>query len=84
MDEITTIGRCHACKRTFSFKPAEVTTITIDPETGLPPDRTPLGGHREPSPEAVARAVEAPICPNCVDRAKRYFEGPKLDFDTWP
>lgn len=86
-DQITTIGGCYVCKRTFGFVPAHVTTVTIDPETGLPPDMTVLGTHREPPPEAVARSVEKPVCPDCVDRAKKYrtfMDPPTPPFDTWP
>ncbi|MFI6504948.1 hypothetical protein [Nonomuraea typhae] len=71
-DQITTIGKCYACKRTFGYIPAKVMTITIDPETGVPPDMTVLGGQREPSPEALARSVKEPICPACVERARRF------------
>ncbi|MER6949989.1 hypothetical protein ABT294_38835 [Nonomuraea sp. NPDC000554] len=60
---LTTIGRCYSCGRTFGFDPATVTMFLIDPETTLPPGMTVLGTPREPSPEAVARSVEKPICP---------------------
>ncbi|WP_329084552.1 MULTISPECIES: hypothetical protein [unclassified Streptosporangium] len=85
-EQITTIGRCYVCKRTFGFIPASVTTITIDPETALPPGMTVLGGLREPTPEATARSVEEPICPDCVNRAKQFQESadsPALQFETW-
>jgi hypothetical protein len=85
-ERLTTIGRCHACKRTFGFIPGSVTTMTIDPETGMPPGMTVLGTHREPTPEATARSVEVPICPDCVHKAKQYRESlqpPALRFRTW-
>ncbi|MFC7381828.1 hypothetical protein [Sphaerisporangium rhizosphaerae] len=71
---LSTIGRCYACKRTFGFHPARVMTMMIDPDTGLPPGMTVLGSFREPTPEATARSVTEPICPDCVDKAKRYLE----------
>ncbi|MGV9309611.1 hypothetical protein ACWENQ_07805 [Nonomuraea sp. NPDC004354] len=84
-EQITTIGRCHGCKRTFGYIPATVMTATIDPETGLPPDMTVLGTHREPTPGALARSVKAPICPDCVTRAKQFRDSMRpTPFDTWP
>ncbi|MEU4540397.1 hypothetical protein AB0G15_36710 [Streptosporangium sp. NPDC023825] len=85
-EQITTIGKCYACKRTFSFIPASVTTVTIDPETGLPPGMTVLATFREPAPEATARSVEEPLCPNCLDRAKQFLEltsSPAPPFEKW-
>lgn len=85
-EQITTIGRCHACKRAFRIVPASVTTVTIDPETGLPPGMTVLGTSREPTQEATTRSVEVPICPDCVNKAKQYRElmhAPARQFETW-
>ncbi|WP_271219789.1 hypothetical protein [Streptosporangium carneum] len=85
-EHITTIGRCYACKRTFGFIPATVTTITIDPDTGLPPGMTVLGTQREPTAEALARSVEETVCPDCVNRARRFAESAQpsaLQFETW-
>jgi hypothetical protein len=85
-EQITTIGRCYGCKRTFGFIPASVTTIMIDPETGLPPGMTVLGTFREPTPEATARSVKEPICPDCVKKAKQlgeFMQPPALQFETW-
>ncbi|MEU8385107.1 hypothetical protein [Streptosporangium sp. NPDC048865] len=85
-ERITTIGRCYVCKRTFGFLAGSVMTITIDPETGLPPGMTVLASFREPTPEATARSVEEPICPGCVDRAKRFEESmrpPAPRFEEW-
>ncbi len=84
--QITTIGRCHICKRTFGFIPAEVMTVMMDPETNLPLGMTISGGFREPTPEATARAVKAHICPGCVDRVKElkeFMDRPAPGFDTW-
>ncbi|MDR8407271.1 hypothetical protein [Nonomuraea sp. 3-1Str] len=75
-ERITTIGRCYGCRRTFGFDPAAVTMFAIDPETGFPPGMTVLGSMREPTPEAVARSVEEPVCPDCVAKAKRFLEPP--------
>jgi hypothetical protein len=82
-DEITTIGGCYVCKRTFSFVPESVTVVSIDPETGLPPGMTVLGTLREPTQEASARAVEKVVCPDCVSRAKQLLEPPAPRFETW-
>jgi hypothetical protein len=84
--KITTIGRCYGCKRTFAFDPENVTTFSIDPDTGLPPGMTALGTTREPAPEALARAVDAPVCPDCVSMAKRISEpgDPAAGRDPWP
>ncbi|WP_084963054.1 hypothetical protein [Thermoactinospora rubra] len=73
-EQIPTIGRCYSCKRAFHYRLASVVTVAIDPETGLPPGMTVLGTFREPAPEAEARAVREPICPACVDRARRFEE----------
>jgi hypothetical protein len=80
---MTTIGGCYVCKRTFSFVPETVTVVTIDPETGLPPGMTVLGTFREPTPEALARAVAEPICPDCVGRATQFLESSTPRFETW-
>jgi hypothetical protein len=85
-EQITTIGRCYVCKRTFGFIPASVMTVAIDPESGLPPGMTVLGTFREPTPEATARSVAEPICPACVNKAKQFAEvgyPPALQFEPW-
>ncbi|MEU8105509.1 hypothetical protein AB0C18_17470 [Nonomuraea muscovyensis] len=85
-EQITTIGGCYVCKRTFTFTPASVMKVMIDPETGLPPGVTVWGAFREPTPEATARSVERPICPDCVARAERlgeFAQPPPPSFDTW-
>ena len=85
-EQITTIGTCYVCKRTFAFVPASVMRVTIDPETGLPPGMTVLATFREPTPEATARSVEEPVCPGCVNRAKRFEEStrsPAPHFEKW-
>ncbi|GAA2374395.1 hypothetical protein GCM10010404_32400 [Nonomuraea africana] len=82
-EQMTTIGRCYGCKRTFSFIPGSVTTVTIDPETGLPPGMTVLGTTREPTPEATARSVKEPICPDCLNKAKQFMHPPAPQFETW-
>jgi hypothetical protein len=85
-EQITTIGRCHMCKRTFSFTPASVMTIMMDPETNLPLGMTVSGALREPAPEVTARSVKEYICPDCVNRAEQlreFMDPPALRFDTW-
>ncbi|MEV0383309.1 hypothetical protein [Nonomuraea sp. NPDC050643] len=81
-----TTGRCHTCKRTFSYDPKEVETVLIDPETRLPPGFTVLGTLRPAKPEAVARSVDEPICPDCVDKAKRFIEDTNQppQWKSWP
>ncbi|MGW0485933.1 MULTISPECIES: hypothetical protein [Nonomuraea] len=70
-EQITTIGRCHMCKRTFGYTPATVMTVMMDPDTNLPLGMTISGALREPSPEAAARAVARHVCPACVDKVKQ-------------
>jgi hypothetical protein len=60
------IAPCYACKQPFAFDPDRVTSVSIDPVTGLPPD---LGGD-------PGRARREPLCPRCcrianVERAAR-------------
>lgn len=85
-EHITTIGTCYGCKRTFAFDPGSVTMFLIDPETDLPPGMTVLGTTREPTPEAVARSVNKPVCPDCVRKAQRVGQAddPSADWGTWP
>lgn len=47
----------------------------VDPETGLPPGITALGSLRPATPDAVARSADLPVCPDCVERAKRFQPG---------
>ncbi|WP_336208575.1 hypothetical protein [Nonomuraea sp. LPB2021202275-12-8] len=84
-EQITTIGRCYLCKRTFSFTPANVMTVMMDPGTNLPLGMTVSGTFREPTPEATARSVKEHVCPDCVTRAKQLKEvmDTPLQFDTW-
>ncbi|WP_283139537.1 hypothetical protein [Rhizohabitans arisaemae] len=85
-EQITTIGRCHMCKRTFGFTPATVMTVAIDPASNLPLGMTISGVFREPTPEATVRAVKHPICSDCVNRVKQlseFINPPALQFDTW-
>ncbi|GII31331.1 hypothetical protein [Planotetraspora mira] len=85
-EQITTIGRCYLCKRTFSFTPASVMTVVMDPETNLPLGMTVSGDFREPTPEATARSVKEHICSDCVNRMKQlreFMDPPALQFDTW-
>jgi hypothetical protein len=46
---------CYACRRTFAFDVDRVTSVLVDPVSGLAPD---LGGDR-------ARARREPLCPRC-------------------
>ncbi|MBF8189743.1 hypothetical protein ITP53_29220 [Nonomuraea sp. K274] len=85
-EQITTIGGCHLCKRTFSFTPASVMTVMMDPETNLPLGMTVSGSFREPTPEATARSVKEHVCPDCVNRMKQlraFMDQPTRQFDTW-
>jgi hypothetical protein len=69
------VGRCFACRETFSFNPFHVPSIPIDPVTKLPPD---MGGD-------AARAQREPLCATCVERAnvERAAKGLPL-FDVHP
>jgi|HubBroStandDraft_3_1064219.scaffolds.fasta_scaffold403110_2 hypothetical protein len=49
------VGPCFMCRVPFSFHPDLVTSVLIDPQTGLAPD---LGGDPD-------RAQREPICPAC-------------------
>ncbi|MFC6080127.1 hypothetical protein [Sphaerisporangium aureirubrum] len=85
-EQITTIGRCYLCKRTFGFTPASVMTVMMDPETNLPLGMTVSGVFREPTPEAAARSVKEYVCPDCVTRAKQlkeFMDQPVPPFGTW-
>ena len=53
--ELLGIAPCFMCKQPFAFDPDRVTSISIDPVTGLPPD---LGGD-------PGRARREPLCPPC-------------------
>lgn len=53
------VGPCWSCKRTFSFNPARVPSIPIDPQTGKPPDI-------DPEPGGYERAEREPICEACM------------------
>jgi hypothetical protein len=79
---ITTIGRCYSCKRTFGFDPERVTMFLVDPDTALPPNMTPTGTTREPTPESLARSRHVPVCPDCVRRAEQRAR--QDDGSTWP
>lgn len=65
-------GECYACKRVFGYDPKEVVTFLVDPETGLPPGITFFGALRPATPEAVARSADVPVCPDCVDKARKF------------
>ncbi|MGW0807581.1 hypothetical protein [Nonomuraea sp. NPDC002799] len=84
----TMTGRCCSCKRTFTYDPKLVETLLIDPETGLPPGMSALGTLRPARPEAVSRSADQPICPDCLERARRFSEAagnpPSASWDTWP
>jgi hypothetical protein len=63
------VAPCFMCGVPFSFHPDLVTSVPIDPVTGLTPD---LGGDPE-------RAYRQPLCPPCcklanVERRKRGLE----------
>ncbi|TDD90421.1 hypothetical protein E1293_03295 [Actinomadura darangshiensis] len=84
--EPSTTGTCAACRRTFEFDPQSVSTVLIDPDTGLPPGMTVLATLRQATPEAVARSTDEPICPQCVTRAQQFQaeSASTPTWDTWP
>lgn len=55
------LGPCFMCGVPFWFDPETVTSVRIDPVTGLAPD---LGGDPE-------RARREPLCPPCCRAANR-------------
>lgn len=71
---ITTIGRCYGCKRTFGYDPERVTMFLVDSDTAVSPGS-------QPTPEALTRSRQEPVCPDCVRRGRhaRQDDGP-----TWP
>ncbi|WP_219471531.1 hypothetical protein [Nonomuraea rhizosphaerae] len=71
-EDTTETGRCISCKRTFRYDPRTVETVLIDPQSGLPPGLTVLGTLRPATPEAVARSAEQPVCPDCLERARKF------------
>jgi hypothetical protein len=65
---------CAACHQPSSACPACVTTMLIDPLTGLPPDAAVVDGqvvHREPAEGATERSSPQPVCDNCIAGAMR-------------
>lgn len=58
---IIAMGACFGCRQPFSFDPAEVPSVVVDPSTGAP---VPQEG---PAPEG---AFKAPLCDPCVDRVE--------------
>ena len=60
---------CWACNAMAGACPECVTTIIVDPVTGLPPDLMVVRGRfrtRRPTARALARSSPQPICDGCV------------------
>lgn len=51
-------GPCLLCGRVFTFNPALVPSVYVDPRTGIPPD---VGG------TPVEESVRKPLCTECVE-----------------
>jgi len=66
--EIAT-GHCYGCGCPFTFCPDCVVTIAVDPMANRAPDVDAEGRTQPPDPAAVARSVQRPVCPECVERA---------------
>lgn len=69
MSEEIAFGNCFVHGGLFMFDPDTVTSVLIDPVTGLPPD---MGGNER-------RARREPVCPACCkaanpERARRGLE----------
>lgn len=64
-------GPCYSCGINFDFDPESVPSISIDPETNLPPDVNANGERITPDPEALQRAITKPICPDCRKEFER-------------
>jgi hypothetical protein len=62
-------GRCWSCGASLTFNPDLVPSVFVDPVTGRPPDLDVHSRMIEPSDDALARAVRAPLCPDCVEIA---------------
>ena len=62
------IGRCYIHGGDFTFDPGRVPSVSVDPQTGRPPDVDADGNAAEPEPGAVERSVKQPICPPCAKR----------------
>jgi hypothetical protein len=78
------IGPCFLCKSRFQFDPDRVTSVFIDPVTGLPPDLAEDGTPKEMDREALARSVRRPLCPSCIDLANEEKERrgePKIPYE---
>ncbi|MEV6774417.1 hypothetical protein AB0N05_37850 [Nocardia sp. NPDC051030] len=69
-EHVLLIAMCWNCGRTVLACPNCVTSIPIDPHTGLPPEvrRTDDGGyvHQEADPAARARSIREPLCDGCA------------------
>lgn len=74
---VVAIGPCWFCKKPFPFDPDEVPSISIDPQTGHPPDIPPQaeGGYE--------RAQTEPICDPCARRGNQVRREAGLPM-AWP
>jgi hypothetical protein len=60
---------CASCgDRGFAFHPDLVPSVSIDPQTGKPPDV-------DPEPGGYDRARAEPLCPRCVKAINRIQPG---------
>jgi hypothetical protein len=59
-------GTCFIHKGIFEFNPDTVVMVSVDPATGRPPDVGADGQPCVPDPEATARAVQEPMCDQCI------------------
>jgi ferredoxin len=79
MSEVLLLFTCIACGRPSLACPNCVTTVRIDPHTGLPIDVALVNGQPvtiEPTAAARARSRHQPICDDCVRRRNaRYPDG---------
>lgn len=65
-EPLSACGTCWGCGTQFWFDPDKVPSITIDPDTGVPPDVDPETRAPLPQPRQVQRTVQSPVCPRCV------------------
>jgi hypothetical protein len=76
---VLAVGPCVVHGGVFSFDPDRVPYVMIDPVTDRPPDVGPDGQPCEPSPEALARAYQLPLCPGCAKALNRVLTADGLE-----
>ncbi len=76
MNDALLLFTCYACIRPAIACPDCVTTVRVDPHTGLPIDIAIVDGRPvtvEPTEQVRARSREQPICDGCVRRRNELY-----------